>query len=199
MDKNNLSPEESFSIISKSIASIKMNYKENGKFFLLWGWMMSSACFSLHFILSYLHSIEAYNLMGPFSLGNWAVFISIAFIIQYLMVRKIDKNKKVYSLLESYIKNIWGVAGMSMFIATFISFKVGLAPPTIILLIAGIATTVTGILIKFKPLVFGGIAFFIFSIITTYTSNEMLSLVTGAAIICGYLIPGYFLKFAKEE
>lgn len=198
MDNNNLSPEESFAIISKSIANFKMNYKENGKFFLLWGWMMSMACFSLHLILVILHKQEAYELMGFFSLGNWAVFILSAFIIQYFMIRKMDKEKKVHSHLDSYIKNLWGVAGASMFVATFISFRLGLDPPTIILLIAGIATTVSGLFIKFKPLLFGGIAFFIFSIVTTYISNEYLSLVTGLAIICGYLIPGYFLKSAKE-
>ena len=66
------------------------------------------------------------------------------------------------------------------------------------LLIAGLATTTSGLLIKFKPLIIGGIAFFIFSIATTFVSNEYLSLITGAAIICGYLIPGYFLKSAKE-
>lgn len=198
MDNNNLSPEESFAIISKSIANFKMNYKENGKFFLLWGWMMSMACFSLHLILMILHKQEAYELMGFFSLGNWAVFILSAFIIQYFMIRKMDKDKKVHSHLDSYIKKLWGVAGASMFVATFISFRLGLDPPTIILLIAGIATTVSGLFIKFKPLLFGGIAFFIFSIVTTYISNEYLSLITGLAIICGYLIPGYFLKFAKE-
>ena len=67
------------------------------------------------------------------------------------------------------------------------------------MLIAGIATTTSGLLIKFRPLIIGGMTFFIFSIATTFVSNEYMALITGAAIICGYLIPGYFLKSAKEK
>ena len=66
------------------------------------------------------------------------------------------------------------------------------------LLIAGIATTTSGLLIKFKPLTLGGMAFFIFSIATAFVSNEYIALITGAAIVCGYLIPGYLLKSAEE-
>jgi uncharacterized membrane protein YgaE (UPF0421/DUF939 family) len=66
------------------------------------------------------------------------------------------------------------------------------------LLIAGIATTTSGLLIKYRPVIIGGMAFFIFSIAATFVSNEYISLIVCAAIICGYLIPGYFLKSAKE-
>ena len=114
------------------------------------------------------------------------------------MERKINKDKKVYSYLESYLKNLWKVTAASFFIATLLCIKLEIAPPPIMLLIAGIATTTSGLLIKFKPLIIGGMTFFIFSIATTFVSNEYISLITGAAIICGYLIPGYFLKSAKE-
>lgn len=198
MDKNNLTPEDSFNIINKAIANFKMNYKESAKTFLLWGWMLTLASFSNFIILKILHNKEAYELMGLFSLGNWAVFCLSGFIIQFFMLRKINKDKKVYSYLDSYIKNLWIVTAASFFIAILLCIKLEIAPPPIMLLIAGIATTTSGLLIKFKPLVFGGIAFFVFSIATTFVSNEYIALIVGAAIICGYLIPGYFLKSAKE-
>ena len=61
-----------------------------------------------------------------------------------------------------------------------------------------LGNTTTGLVIKFRPLIIGGMSFFIFSIATTFVTNEYLALVVGAAIICGYLIPGYFLRAAKE-
>jgi hypothetical protein len=67
------------------------------------------------------------------------------------------------------------------------------------LLIAGIATTTTGLLLKFRPVIIGGMAFFLFSIATTFVPNEYNALLTSAAIVCGYLIPGYFLKSAKDS
>jgi hypothetical protein len=146
-----------------------------------------------------LHEKEAYGLMGLYSIGNWVVFSLIGFIIHYFMDRKINKDKKVYSYLESYIKNLWTVTAFSFFIATFICIKLEINPPPVMLLIAGLATTTTGLLIRFRPVIFGGIAFFIFSIASTFVLYEYIALIVGLAIICGYLIPGYYLKSAKEE
>lgn len=198
MDKTILTPEESFDLINKAISNFKKNYKESAKTFLLWGWMLSLASFSNFFILKILHSKEAYELMGLLSLGNWAVFIFSGFIIQFFMLRKIIKNKRVYSYLDNYVSKLWQVTAAGFFVATFLCIKLEIAPPPIMLLIAGIATTTSGLLIKFKPLIFGGIAFFIFSIAITFVSNENIALIVGIAIICGYLIPGYLLKSAKE-
>lgn len=198
MDKNNLTPEESLAIINKAISNFKMNYKENGKTFLLWGWMLTLASFSHYVILRILHSKEAFELDGLFSMGIWVVFGLVAFIIQFFMERKINRDKKVYSYLDSSLKKIGFVTAVSFSIAIFICIKQGIIPPPIMLLVGGIITTIAGILLKFNPLIIGGIAFFIFSIATTFVSNEYISLITGAAIICGYLIPGYFLKSAKE-
>jgi hypothetical protein len=198
MDKNILTPEESFDLINKTISNFKMNYKESAKTFLLWGWMLTLASFSNFIILKILHSKEAYELMGLFSLGNWIVFCLIGFIVLFFMERKINKDKKVYSYLDSYIKNLWIVTAASFFIATLLCIKLEIAPPPIMLLIAGIATTTSGLLIKFRPMIIGGMSFFIFSIATTFVSNEYIALIVGVAIICGYLIPGYLLKSAKE-
>lgn len=197
MEKNNLTPEESLDLIHRHISNFKMNYKDNAKIFLLWGWLLTIASFSNFIILKILHSKEAYELMGLYSIGNWVVFGLIGFLILFFMDRNI-KNKKVYGFLDSYIKKLWTVTAVSFFIGTLICIKLEIAPPPIMLLIAGIATTTTGMLIKFMPLIIGGMAFFIFSIATTFVSNEYIALIVGAAIICGYLIPGYFLKSAKE-
>lgn len=198
MDKNDLTPEESFNIINKAISNFKMNYRESAKTFLLWGWVLTLASFSNFIILKILDTKEAFNLMGLFSLGNWVVFGIIGFIILFFMGRKIKKEKKIYSYLDTYIKKLWIVTAASFFIAIILCIKLEIAPPPIMLLIGGIATTTSGLLIKFRPVIIGGIAFFIFSIATTFVSNEYIALIVGAAIICGYLIPGYFLKSAKE-
>jgi len=131
-------------------------------------------------------------------LYNWAVYILIGFIIMLFMEHKINKNKKVFSYVESYFKNLWSVTAASFFIATLLCIKMEINPPAIMLLIAGIATTTSGLLIKYRPLIIGGMTFFIFSLAATFVSNEYISLIVFAAIICGYLIPGYLLKSTKE-
>jgi hypothetical protein len=198
MEKNILSPEESFEIINKAISNFKINYKESSKVFLLWGWILALASFSNFMIIKILISMEAYKSIGLFSFGNWAGFCLIGFIIMIFIVLKSNKEKKVTSHLDKFVNNLWWVTMVSFFTAIFICIKLEINPPSIMLLIAGIATTTTGLSIKFKPLILGGIAFFIFSIATIFVPNEYTALIVCASIICGYLIPGYFLKSAKE-
>jgi hypothetical protein len=205
MEKDNLTPEESFEIINKAISNFKMNYKENSLVFLLWGWILTLASISNFIILKIVSSWEAHEqiagkweLKGLYILGNWVVFCSIGFIVLYFMIRKINREKKVYSHIDKFIEYLWWATAASFVIATIICFRLRIEPPVLMLLIAGIATTTTGLVIKFKPLIIGGISFFLFSIATTFVTNEYLALLVGAAIICGYLIPGYFLKAAKE-
>jgi hypothetical protein len=199
MDTNNLTPEDSFKIIDKAISNFKMNYRESAKVFLLWGWILALASLSNFIILIILKSGEAYSLMGIYSLINWVVVIIIGFIAQFFVLRDINKDKKVHSHLEGYIRKLWIVSAAAFFLAGFLCIQLGIDPPAIMLLIAGIATTTSGLLIKFKPLIIGGISFFVFSIASTFVSNEYIALIVCAAIICGYLIPGYFLKSAKEQ
>ena len=198
MDKTNLTPEESFDLINKAISDFKMNYREYANSFLLWGWILTLASFSNFIILKILHSKEAYDLMGLYSLSNWGMFLIIGSIILFFMERKINKEKKVYSYLDGYIKSLWIVTVVSFFIATILCIKLEIDPPPIMLLIGGLATTTTGLLIKFMPLTIGGMSFFIFSIATAFVSDEYIALIVSVAIICGYLIPGYLLKSAKE-
>lgn len=197
MSEKELTPEESFNIINKAITNFKVNYKESAQIFLLWGWLLTLASLSNFIILRILHSREAYELMGPLSLANWGFFILTGFIILFFLLRRMNRNKKVYSYLENYINKLWQVAGASFIIGTLVCIKLEIMPPPIMLLIAGIATTTTGWLLKFRPLIIGGIVFFAFSVATTFVTNEYISLLTAAAILCGYVIPGYLLKSAK--
>ena len=196
MENINLTPEESFSIINKAIANFKLNFRETAKVFLLWGWVLAIASLSNFIILKILYSREAS--IGLVSLCNWAAYILIGFIIMLFMEHKINKDKKVFSYIESYFKNLWSVSAASFFIATLLCIKMEINPPAIMLLITGIATTTSGLLIKYRPLIIGGITFFIFSLAATFVSNEYISLIVFGAIICGYLIPGYLLKSTKE-
>lgn len=166
MNTTDLTPEESFDIIKKAIFNYKMNYKENSQVLLLWGWILTLASFSSFFLQTFVNSNAALQLTtgiwkykGMFFLGNWFLFCLIGFIIMYFMVRKINKNKKIISHIDKFVNNLWWVTMASFFIAIFICVKMEINPPLIMLLIAGIATTTTGLTIKFKPLILGGMTF----------------------------------------
>jgi hypothetical protein len=63
----------------------------------------------------------------------------------------------------------------------------------------GLGTFISGGILKFKPLVFGGIASFVLVALTVFIpalseSFNGALLMLAASIIVSYLIPGYMLK-----
>ena len=196
METKNFTPEEGFDLIQKHISNFKKNYRDNAKIFLLWGWIMSLASFSHFALTKILIQKEAYDVMLSFSIGNWIGFVLTGFVIEYFVDR--NKDKKVFSQLDSFSNFLWKVTGASIPVTVFLCIKLQVPPPPFFLLIMGTATTITGLLIKFKPVLIGGIAFYLFAIASAFVTDENTLLVMGAAIICCYLVPGYFLKSAKE-
>jgi hypothetical protein len=63
-----------------------------------------------------------------------------------------------------------------------------------ILLLAGYPTFISGIVIKFRPLIIGGISFWIMALIAHFAGPSIAPLVVPVAVLAGYLIPGYMLK-----
>jgi hypothetical protein len=63
-----------------------------------------------------------------------------------------------------------------------------------ILLLAGFPTFVSGFIIKFRPLIIGGISFWVMAIIVTFAGPSVAPLGMPLAVLTGYLIPGYMLK-----
>jgi hypothetical protein len=66
--------------------------------------------------------------------------------------------------------------------------------PPFILLAAGFPTFVSGFIIKFKPLIFGGISLWIIAIIAYFAGDNIAAFAVPAGMITGYLIPGYLIR-----
>ena len=63
-----------------------------------------------------------------------------------------------------------------------------------ILLLAGFPTFVSGFIVKFRPLIFGGICFWIMALAVSFAGPSVAPLGMPLAVLTGYLIPGYLLK-----
>jgi hypothetical protein len=63
-----------------------------------------------------------------------------------------------------------------------------------ILLLAGFPTFLSGFIVKFKPLIAGGICFWVIAILVHFAGPSLALLGTPVAMFTGYLIPGYMLR-----
>ena len=67
----------------------------------------------------------------------------------------------------------------------------------LLMIAMGWATYLTGIGIKFRPMVLGGISFWLLAIVAFLVDPYTQSLVTAISVILGYLVPGTILR--KKE
>ena len=183
---NQLSPQESLNIISEAINQTKDNFKEQSFYFILWGWLISIASFS-HYLIIRQTDIEH-------SYIPWLILIPLGWIISITYSIKRERAKKYETLFDMFLKYLWVVIAISFIGILFISFYQKINPTAFILLLAGIGTLISGLVMKFKPLSIGGIFLFVFSIASLFVNNSDTLLINAIAIIIGYLIPAYLLK-----
>src|SRR5690606_36561120 len=93
---------------------------------------------------------------------------------------------------------LWIMFGVVIFTLVFLGSTINYQLNPVILLIGSLPTLVSGIMIRFKPPILGGLIFWVSGIVSFLVSREFQPLVGAAAIIGGYLIPGYLLKNSKD-
>jgi hypothetical protein len=184
-----LSPHEGLQLIANAIAVTKTNIRQNSFSFLLWGWLVAVASF-LFFFLQHYTSTRLFFLPFPI-----LTFCGIVMTLVYYR-QKVATSTVTY--LNDFLYKMWLVLGLSFFAVVLINVSQHHVPFTYTLLIAAIGTAASGLVMKFKPLIMGGVLFFIASIITVYVPDDYKVLVHGIAFILGYIIPGYLLKFSSK-
>lgn len=182
------SPQESLNLITEVIAKTRDSIKDQSFCYLLWGWLISTASI-LFFVLQQYTRFTLFFLPFPI-LGAIGIFTTV------LYFRKRMNTTETY--LSYFLNRMWIVLGVGFISVVFINVVHQHTPFTYTLLIAAIGTFVSGLIIRFRPLVAGGATLFAAAIISTYIPGEYVVLLHGVAIIIGYLIPGYMLKYAKD-
>jgi len=177
--------EESLSIISAMINKTTVNIR-NGIFHLLfWGWLILACSLSEYLLYKFT------DIASP-----WYVWF---FLIPGVFVSLIygfatGRKAKVHTYADMLYLWTWmGFLFSAIVLFVIISDDMGSVPPYI-LTIAAIPTFISGFIIKFRPLIIGGATFWIFALAAHFGGPGIAPLAVPAAMLTGYLIPGYLLK-----
>jgi hypothetical protein len=193
-------PQESLEIIGRFILNYKKNFKESSFYFLLWGWLVLFASVSHFLILTALLNMKDYGKIGIFSIVNWIAFTVAGMVIQSFHFRRTAGHEVTRSHIDHFIRSLWQVSAIAIVLIIVLCMKThNYYPSPFILTVVGLSTLVTGITIKFRPLIFGGIVFFVLAVIGSFFNNEYQLLINALAITLGYLVPGYMLRASKTE
>jgi hypothetical protein len=197
--KKTLTPEESLQIIQKSISNSRKNIREGSFYYLLWGWALILASLASYLLIRRLLLLERYDDIPLSSLLAWGVFIVAAIVLQFIFKSRSGKRERVVTHLDRYITIIWMAAGLLMGLMVFLSLKLDAYPTPFILGVTAMATAVSGLMVRFRPLVIRSVIFLLAAVISSYLSGTDQLLVFAIAMVLGYLVPGYIIRTSKND
>ncbi len=190
MSNKELTKDESLALITNMIGQAKRNVAKGGSFhFLLWGWVVMVANIGHYLIDTYDWYEHPYIV--------WILTIPAAIISIVYGARKSSKAE-----VKSHLDRLYGMIWLAVFIGVMITIffmgEVNYNINAIILTFAGIGTFISGVALRFNPLIIGAIALWVASIIA-YSLNPLDQyLVAAVGMLAGYLVPGYLLRRAEK-
>jgi hypothetical protein len=188
--EKSFTPQQSLELISTMVNQAQGKMRKNSFYFLLWGWTVTLANLGMYGLLKFTSYPHPYYV--------WVITIP-AWIITMFYGSRQDREARVSTHLDKINMWIWIASGITMLPVIIFMSKINYQINAVILTIIAAPTFVTGIMLRFKPLLFGGINFWIFAIICFFVDAQTQYLVGGIAIILGYLVPGYLLKTIHEK
>ncbi|MGI8581996.1 MAG: hypothetical protein ACR2KX_07365 [Chitinophagaceae bacterium] len=193
-NEKQMTEAESLSIISGMINRAKNRFSETGTLYLLWGWVILVCCLAQFISLKYFNYQKGYQVWFL----TW-----LAVIYQFIYLAKRKKREKVKTYTDEIIGFVWLTFMVCGFIMVFILNKQkeyeSINP--LILVLYGMPTFLSGIILKFKPLLIGGIICWLLAFFSPFINYEYQLLLLACAVIAAWIIPGYLLraKFKKES
>jgi hypothetical protein len=197
MTEEDFSPEQSLKLISNMIAQAKARFSENGHLYLLWGWTVF-ICSIAQFILFKYIKFEQHYLVWT------AVWLILIYQVFYL--RRQKSRLKVRGYADRIIAAVWITFSVMMFLFGFLFGKLlgeqyyqFISPG--FLALYGMPTVLSGTILQFRPLVFGGICCWVLSICSVFVPYEYSLLMLAAAVVVAWIIPGYLMriKYRKSQ
>jgi membrane-associated HD superfamily phosphohydrolase len=194
-----MTPEESLEIIRKTILHSRKNLREGSFYYLLWGWIVIFGCLSNYVLIWYAHRKELYEALYIRSMISWGIFVFAGVCIQLIHFYRSARKEMVQTHIDRFLLILWSATGAVMIFMVFFCYKQSNYPTSYLLIIAALATFVSGMAVKYRPLVAGGIIFALASVPCIYLDGQEQLLVFAGAMVLGYMVPGYMLRKVKQE
>ncbi|CAN5119579.1 hypothetical protein BH09BAC2_BH09BAC2_18040 [soil metagenome] len=204
-----LTQQESLGIIQQMINAAKQQQKDDGKSWIVWGWILFAASLLTVANLSYkwYNPFFFWNVFGMVS-----VFLLIAGFTKQLWSKK-SAPVKTYTgelfkkLNAGFFISLW-------FIIIFMNIAAKQVTEWYVIINAGFALLVNlyafwilvyGSAMNFKPSIIGAYITWAIAFVMLFMHTfEQVMLLHGLAVLCGYIIPGHiasiqFNKLRRED
>lgn len=187
MQTEKIEPLQSIQLIESMINRAKNRMSDNGHLYLLWGWVLL-ICSLGHFSAIRWQLIARPELIWSLT---W-----LAFLYQTLYLVKKKRKSRVSSYTDDILKAVWLVfIGCGLITAIVVRRLTGWETMyPLILMLYGIPTILSGAVLRFKPLIAGGLACWVLSIVAVFVPLLYNLLLVSIAVVAAWIIPGYLMQ-----
>jgi hypothetical protein len=191
-----LSETESLRIITQMIDQAKQENKEDGKGWILWGWLLF-----LTSIVSFIN--YKLDLFSQYAFWNGFGILALVYFI-FMSLRYFFFNKK--EKVKTYTHDLLQKAKIGFFVSLtviVVAVNVRIEPMAgfpIMINLYGFWLLIYGAVLNFKPFTIGAVLTWILGLGSLFVNTfDKVMLIHAAAVLCGYIIPGHlaFIEFKK--
>ncbi|MBL0744105.1 hypothetical protein [Chryseolinea lacunae] len=188
-EEETLTTQQSLAIITEMILNTKGNLKSNSIYFLLWGVVIALANLGMFALImvDYPYPYIAWTAAFPAWLASF-----------YIGYRQ-SKRERVMTHLDRVSIWMWVTFGVITFTLMAFGKLINYQLNPVILLVSAIPTLLSGIIIRFRPLIVGGILFWVAGIACFAVGGPWQFLIGAAAVTAGFIVPGVLLRSKKED
>jgi hypothetical protein len=186
-----LSPQESLQLIANVVSATKENYKNQSVFFILWGVLVAAASFGQYALIQFSD-------IRPSALP-WMILMPIGVLLSIYFGKKQSSERKTLTFYNNFLNMMWIVLYVAFFLTIVICLSMKVSPTVFVMLLAGIGTSISGLVMKSKAFIAGGILFAVTAVACTQVDASTQLLLSGVASLLGYVLPNYFLTSKSAD
>ena len=184
---------EQIKLINDTINKTRVNLKPLSFNLIFWGLFLN--------VMSIIHYLfPSFIQQTDHSASIYWIFLPVLGMIY--MTRwniKIGKKQGYETIMGRTIRIIWKVFVFGWLLIIISSIRLEFHPVPMILFLLGLVITMTGMIIKFKPLTIGGMVLFVFVFNLLSDPDQNYLIVNMIGVTLGLLIPGIFLNRMKTN
>ncbi|ANE52276.1 hypothetical protein [Flavisolibacter tropicus] len=200
MEERRMTEQESMLIIQQMIHTAKNEQKDNGKGWILWGWLLLAASILTFFNIQF-------RWFSTFFFWNAFGGIALLFFIYTVMRFFFGKGQEP---VRTYTGDLFERLNIGFFIFLafiIVSINMGVGPEkgfSILIGLYGFWVLIYGTALNFKPSIIGAYITWAIAFVSLFIREfQWIMLLHGVAVLCGYIIPGHlanveFNKIQKE-
>ena len=189
---------QSFQVIKEMIQISQKKLKNDGVLFILWGWVMFYSGLSGYIVREVLLSRRFEKFLGIF--GKVFGLLVVAYTVYYIW----RQRKRVQTYIGISLRYVWLSMVGCFVLINLILYNVlhqvnfELQHPLFMVMMA-FSVMVTGGILRYKPVIIGGILFGIIALISSYFTLSYQLLLESCAWFIAFVIPGHYLYVTREK